>query len=294
MRSPQCIDCHRKATCTKERFGHSCETCHNRIAACLAIRSRSTDLVSLERQTTRGVDCHACHREKVDGAIKLDSNMRQLSPARTTCMTASSEGLQAVCIRRSRFRELRTRDEAQARMVATAVLVPGFAFAQVRQSSTFDHFTTGFDLDGAHRRRRLRKPATSPVLFRVRPRSAVRAMQRRTHSRFGQACQPCVDDGELQRCHRTTAWAPVRMNHDAVFAHLQLVPQNNVFSVGKPPQHLVTQADCDTCQRTTAWVPAHFSHVGITQSCASLPRWRRRYGQEQRPHHHDEQLRGLP
>ena len=30
------------------------------------------------------------------------------------------------------------------------LLVPGVLFAQVRPTASFDHFTTGFDLEGAH------------------------------------------------------------------------------------------------------------------------------------------------
>jgi len=61
-----------RTTCTRSASGASARPATTRCLACLAIRSRSTDLVSLERQTPRR-RLHACHREKVDGAIKLDS-----------------------------------------------------------------------------------------------------------------------------------------------------------------------------------------------------------------------------
>lgn len=155
--------------------------------------------------------------------------------------------------------------------MALLLLAPGLAFAQARSSSNFDHFTTGFDLDGAHR---LVDCETCHVagVFQGTPTQCgschvqggrIRASAKPANHPF--TTESCAD------CHRTSAWVPlVRMNHDEAYGTCMSC-HNNVFFVGKPPQHPPTPAgsDCDACHRTTAWLPARFNHVGITQSCVS-------------------------
>jgi hypothetical protein len=69
----QCIDCHRKDDVHKERFGETCETCHNPNAwlAWQFDHDRQTSFPLTGKH--HRLDCHACHREKVDGEIKLDT-----------------------------------------------------------------------------------------------------------------------------------------------------------------------------------------------------------------------------
>jgi hypothetical protein len=72
----QCIDCHREDDVHKQRFGTACETCHNPNAWRAWQFDHDTQTDFPLTGAHRGLDCHGCHREKVDGAldaIKLDS-----------------------------------------------------------------------------------------------------------------------------------------------------------------------------------------------------------------------------
>jgi Cytochrome c3 len=69
----QCIDCHREDDVHKQRFGTACETCHNPNAWLAWQFDHDTETSFPLTGAHRGLDCHGCHREKVDGAIKLDS-----------------------------------------------------------------------------------------------------------------------------------------------------------------------------------------------------------------------------
>jgi hypothetical protein len=154
------------------------------------------------------------------------------------------------------------------------LLAPGVLFAQARPNSSFDHFTTGFDLDGAHRVVDCESCHVAGV-FQGTPTQCGSCHV--TGGRIRASAKPanhpltteyCAD------CHRTTAWVPVRMNHDAVFGTCMSC-HNNVFSAGKPPGHLPTTSDCDGCHRTTGWLPTLFNsatgkssdHILSTNNC---------------------------
>jgi len=69
----QCVDCHREDDVHEQRLGASCGTCHNPNAwlAWQFDHDRQTAFALTGAHT--GLDCHACHREPVAGAIALDS-----------------------------------------------------------------------------------------------------------------------------------------------------------------------------------------------------------------------------
>ncbi|HVY65617.1 MAG TPA: cytochrome c3 family protein [Gammaproteobacteria bacterium] len=156
-------------------------------------------------------------------------------------------------------------------VIVALLLAPGLVLAQARISSNFDHFTTGFDLDGAHRTVDCETCHVAGV-FRGTPTQcgSCHIAGGRIRASAKPASHPLTTEN-CSDCHRTNAWIPLaRMNHDAVFGTCMSC-HNNVFSVGKPPQHPPTPAgaDCDACHRTTAWLPARFNHAGVTQACAS-------------------------
>ena len=69
----RCIDCHREDDVHEQRFGTVCETCHNPNAWLAWRFDHDTETSFPLDGAHRGLDCHGCHREKVDGEIKLDS-----------------------------------------------------------------------------------------------------------------------------------------------------------------------------------------------------------------------------
>jgi hypothetical protein len=144
--------------------------------------------------------------------------------------------------------------------------VPSALDAQAPGAS-FDHFTTGFDLEGAHLTLECEACHVAGV-FQGTPTECGAC-----HSSTGriQAEAKPVDhvfSSEFcEDCHRTTVWFPLaQMNHDAIFGSCTTC-HNNVQSVGKPPQHPPTSQECDTCHRTTSWFPVFFDHAEVTQSC---------------------------
>jgi len=155
-------------------------------------------------------------------------------------------------------------------VLAVLLLSPALGSTQPREGSSFDHFTTGFDLDGAHRIVDCESCHVAGV-FQGTPFQcgACHVAGGRIRASFKPAKHPLSTE-DCADCHRTAAWVPLaRMNHDAVFGTCASC-HNNVFSVGKPPRHPPTPAgsDCDACHRTTAWLPARFDHTGVTQSCS--------------------------
>ena len=145
---------------------------------------------------------------------------------------------------------------------------PPAAVAQSGFNSSFDHFTTGFRLDGAHRTADCESCHAGGV-FQGTPTECVDC-----HSlggRIGAAAKPVyhvLSTDFCEDCHRTAAWFPLaEMNHDSVFGTCSTC-HDNVQSAGKPPDHPPTQLDCAACHAATAWIPARFDHADVTGGCA--------------------------
>jgi hypothetical protein len=146
---------------------------------------------------------------------------------------------------------------------------PLSGIAQSRFNSSFDHFTTGFALEGPHAIAACESCHVDGV-FQGTPTDCASC-----HSQGGRIrATPKPADHVLSSdmcndCHRDRAWFPLaEMNHDAVYGSCASC-HNNVQSAGKPPDHPITQLDCALCHRTTAWVPARFDHTGVIGDCAA-------------------------
>jgi len=145
-----------------------------------------------------------------------------------------------------------------------------------QQNSAFDHFTTGFRLDGAHRTVECESCHVAGV-FQGTPFECVGCHTEGGRIRASaRPAQHPLTTNFCEDCHRTTVWLPIaRMNHDAIVGGTCTSCHNNVQSVGKPPQHPPTTAQCDTCHRTTAHATvrtvAHQSRVRT--QCGRRLRW---------------------
>jgi hypothetical protein len=69
----QCIDCHREDDVHERRLGEACATCHNPNDWLAWTFDHDTQTDFALTGAHDGLDCHACHREPVDGRITLDS-----------------------------------------------------------------------------------------------------------------------------------------------------------------------------------------------------------------------------
>ena len=172
-------------------------------------------------------------------------------------------------IRAKRRDSVRTMQRLLVAIVLFSSAAPVSVVAQSAFDSTFDHFTTGFRLDGAHLTTECETCHVGGV-FQGTPRqcSGCHSLGGRIDADAKPADHVLSTD-VCDDCHRTTSWVPLaRMDHDAVYGTCETC-HNNVYTVGKPPDHVVTQADCATCHMTAAWIPARFDHFGITSNCAN-------------------------
>jgi hypothetical protein len=151
-------------------------------------------------------------------------------------------------------------------LLATISFAPGQLLAQGAPAG-FDHFTTGFDLDGAHLTLECETCHVGGV-FQGTPTECGSCHV--AGGRIRAEAKPAdhvLSTEFCEDCHRTTAWFPLAtMNHDAIFGSCTTC-HNNVQSVGKPPLHPPTRQECDSCHRTTGWFPVFFDHADVTQSC---------------------------
>lgn len=157
---------------------------------------------------------------------------------------------------------------ALAWLAALGTLWPLGGLAQSNFTASFDHFTTGFRLDGAHATTDCESCHVDGV-FQGTPRecSACHSLGGRIRA-TPKPVDHILTTNFCEDCHRTRSWLPlVEMNHDSVFGSCASC-HNNVETAGKPPDHLVTQLDCVACHRTTAWLPARFDHSDVTGNCA--------------------------
>ena len=120
----------------------------------------------------------------------------------------------------------------------------------------FDHFSTGFQLDGAHAIVTCDRCHTGGT-FLGTSRTCISC-----HSTIG-AVQATIrpvnhiSSSEIcGDCHTTAAWSPVAyMDHSAVTGSCGTC-HNSFVATGKNPTHITSSDQCDDCHTSGAWVPA--------------------------------------
>jgi hypothetical protein len=149
----------------------------------------------------------------------------------------------------------------------TLLLASRPASPQISVSSTFDHFTTAFPLEGTHAFATCESChvdgqfAGTPVLCGgchtqgSRVRATFRPPQHDLTTEF------------CDSCHLPSAWVPVaRVDHAETLGTCNGC-HNNVRAPGKPADHVPAGEQCDDCHRTSAWSLAVFDHTGISSGC---------------------------
>ncbi len=129
-------------------------------------------------------------------------------------------------------------------------VVPLETAAQARFNSDFDHFTTGFRLDGAHLRVECESCHVGGV-FKGTPTqcSGCHAVGGRVQASAKPVNHPLTTNF-CDDCHRTTAWLPLaRMNHDSILGNCASC-HNNVFT-----RRQAARSSAD--QRPVRHVPPH-------------------------------------
>ena len=143
-----------------------------------------------------------------------------------------------------------------AAVMILAVASIDVASAQSAFNTTFDHFTTGWPLEGSHRNVDCASCHVGGI-FQGAPRECAAC-----HSRAGlvKATAPPTNHirttEECAACHRETSWSYVRaVDHTAVVGNCHSCHDGHT-ATGKPPTHIPTASDCDVCHFTGAWSPA--------------------------------------
>jgi hypothetical protein len=165
-------------------------------------------------------------------------------------------------------------------MLALLGLAPLATSAATKPAITlkFDHTTTGFELDGAHRNLPCESCHISAV-FKGTPRDCAACHSRGT--RFNATPKPAnhiLSSENCAACHNTTAYLPaVHFDHADVRGSCSSC-HDSVHATGKPPGHIQTGEPCESCHSTVAWLPAAFDHSGITSGCSGCHNGQRATG----------------
>lgn len=137
-------------------------------------------------------------------------------------------------------------------------LAMGQARAQSAYRSGFDHFTTGWPLDGAHRNTDCENCHVGGV-FKGTPRECAGC-----HNRAGlvKATSPPLNHirstSQCQDCHSLASWGSVRrVDHTQVLGSCNSC-HNGRDATGKPPNHPPASNQCELCHRTNTWVTTAF------------------------------------
>ena len=134
--------------------------------------------------------------------------------------------------------------------------------------NTFDHYTTGFVLDGAHANVTCERCHTGGTFQGTNPTCVS------CHSSIGaiQASSKPVDHiattDLCADCHTTAAWSPIAyMDHSSAQGSCGNC-HDGIIATGKTPDHPQSSDQCDDCHTGTAWVPVVFDHTGVTSGCS--------------------------
>ena len=148
-------------------------------------------------------------------------------------------------------------------------LLPGVGMGQASIGSSFDHYTTGFRLDGEHQFAAC-ESCHADGMFVGTPRDCVGCHTESSRVRATtKPPQHGLTSERCESCHRTSGFIPIaRMDHLEAFGSCASCHDDR-RARGKPPNHVPAGEMCDDCHRTTAFVPAAFSHDSIFDNCAS-------------------------
>jgi hypothetical protein len=145
------------------------------------------------------------------------------------------------------------------------------AVPQASVSSAFDHFTTGFALDGAHQFAACESChvdgqfSGTPLQCDGCHSQGSRVRATFKHARHGLTTDYC------EACHLTSAWVPVpRVDHAEALGTCNGCHDGS-RAAGKPANHIPASEQCDDCHSTARFSPVmrvdHFQVLGVCSGC---------------------------
>ncbi|MBI3605707.1 MAG: hypothetical protein HY202_06745 [Nitrospirae bacterium] len=142
-----------------------------------------------------------------------------------------------------------------------------YSQAQTVPGPKFNHDSTSFQLQGAHRVLDC-KQCHSGGRYKGTPRTCEDCHNGQIS--YGKPSSHLMTTQTCTLCHTQNAWIPSNFTHDPATAGQCSNCHNGQKATGKPSSHISTNSQCDTCHRTTGWVPAGFNHANLTgQLCSS-------------------------
>ena len=138
-------------------------------------------------------------------------------------------------------------------------------------TSTFDHFTTGFRLDGAHQLVSC-EACHSDGMFSGTPTQCEDCHTQASRIRASfQPARHILSSQRCEACHRTTSFAPVaRVDHFEVFGQCFSCHNGNIAR-GKPADHIPATNMCESCHNVRLFSRVarvdHLEVVGVCSGC---------------------------
>ena len=155
---------------------------------------------------------------------------------------------------------------------AVAVWLSVLPHATAVQRSGFDHLTTGFELQGAHRDMSCEYCHVNGV-FKGTPRTCGGCHT--PGSRISATPKPLrhiATSNDCSTCHSLFNFSPlVRMDHAAARGSC-FSCHNGAVAVGKTPDHIPADNNCDACHTTIAFSPQRMDHSAVAPASKSMCR----------------------
>ena len=165
-----------------------------------------------------------------------------------------------------------SKDRARSAFYLKGILVItllGFLLLQLptMAQETFDHFSTGFVLDGAHVNVSCEACHVSATFGATEPTCVGCHSQSGLVRSSSKPADHVMTTGECSDCHVTASWSAITfMDHSSITGSC-VSCHNSIQATGKTPTHISSGDQCDDCHNSIAWTPAVFDHSGVFGNC---------------------------
>jgi hypothetical protein len=158
-------------------------------------------------------------------------------------------------------------------LILIAIAIAAFSYKALGQSvpfANFNHDSTSFQLQGAHRSLDC-KECHSGGKYKGTPRDCENCHNGQIS--YGKPASHLMTSQSCLFCHSQNAWIPSNFTHDPSTVGQCSTCHNGQKATGKPSNHVSTNSQCDTCHRTSGWIPAGFNHANLMgQQCSTCHR----------------------
>ncbi len=157
----------------------------------------------------------------------------------------------------------------KCRIYSLAVLIlflmTPVSYAQEYLNETFNHFTTGFPLTGAHR---YEECANCHLNGQFKGTPIACASCHNGVRASGKSANHIITMEDCDNCHVTQTMLDVRFDHNTITGTC-VACHNGFYSEAKPAAHLITNRDCGDCHRVSGWANTMFRHDGVAGLCST-------------------------